>query len=188
MWKKWWNRRKKPKPPRDANPNALRRILFICHGNCVRSPLAEALLRFRGTGRFESCSGGTQPAGFIHPLTLKALHELDLPTGRLKSKSWKSFQGRYFDAVITLSADAREEMEAEWPVNPEVAFPLRLHWDVTDPARAQVMGEEAHLEEFRWIRDRLREKIEALCIVPDQQLKEDAAFRNLLVSLQGKVE
>jgi protein-tyrosine-phosphatase/predicted ATP-grasp superfamily ATP-dependent carboligase len=41
----WRRRRRREKGRRGALPNPVRRILFLCHGNIIRSPMAEHLCR-----------------------------------------------------------------------------------------------------------------------------------------------
>ncbi|HUT25513.1 MAG TPA: arsenate reductase ArsC [Sumerlaeia bacterium] len=158
----------------------MRRILFLCTGNCVRSQMAEALLNHRAAGRFEAFSAGSNPAGFVHGMTLQALAELNVPTRRLRSKSWDEFRGRELDAVITLCHYARDEQCPYWPAPPGRALPVRAHWGFEDPSTAQVFGVEEHLEEFRKTRDAIRERIERLAIAPDEVLDDDQAFARLI--------
>lgn len=39
----------------------MKRVLFVCTGNTCRSPMAEALLRHHGEGKFEVQSAGVLP-------------------------------------------------------------------------------------------------------------------------------
>jgi arsenate reductase len=158
----------------------MRRILFLCTGNCVRSQMAEALLNHRGAGRFEALSAGSFPAGFVHGMALQALAELNVSTRGLRSKSWDEFKGRELDAVITLCNYAREESCPYWPAKPGSLLPVRAHWGFEDPSTAQVLGIEEHLEEFRKTRDAIRERIERLAIAPNEVLDDDQAFADLL--------
>lgn len=157
-----------------------RRILFVCSGNCVRSQMAEALLRYRAAGRFEAFSAGTQPAGFVHEMTTQVLQEIGVSTRGLRSKSFNEFAGQRFDAVITLCANARNELCAVWPLSPEILLPARAHWGFPDPAHAMVMGTGAHLEKFREARNQIRECVERLALAPDAILADDTAFAALV--------
>jgi arsenate reductase len=89
----------------------MRRILFVCWGNCVRSQLAEVLLNFRGARRFEARSAGARPAGFVHALTLEVLQEMGLRPRGLESKHWDGLREERFDAIVVLDPQAREELD-----------------------------------------------------------------------------
>ena len=163
----------------------MRRVLFLCTGNCVRSQMAEALLRYRGGERFEVFSAGSHPAGFVHPMSLQVLSELGIPTQALRSKPWTEFQGQRFDAVITLCGGAQEEVCAHWPFVSEGQLPVRAHWGFEDPAQIKLLAERERLMEFRRTRDMIRESIERLALASDEVLKDDAAFRALIGEIGG---
>lgn len=163
----------------------MRRILFVCWGNCVRSQMAEALLNFRGAGRFEAYSAGARPAGFVHALTLEVLREMGLRPRGLRSKHWDELRRLRFDAVVVLCPFAREELEAQWPTEEDDAtLPIRVYWEVGDPIGEHGQGRTLTREEeraaFRRARDEIREDIERLAIAPAEIVDDDAAFARLL--------
>ena len=158
----------------------MRRVLFLCTGNCVRSQMAEALLRYRGGERFEAFSAGSHPAGFVHPMSLQVLSELGIPTQDLRSKPWTEFRDQRFDAVITLCGSAREEVCVHWPFAEEGSLPVRAHWEFADPSQSKLLGDRERLEEFRRIRNAIRESVERLALAPNEVLKDDAAFAVLV--------
>jgi arsenate reductase len=49
------------------------KILYLCTHNRCRSILAEAITNHLSPGRIEARSAGSQPAGEVHPLSLKYL-------------------------------------------------------------------------------------------------------------------
>ena len=49
------------------------KILFLCTHNACRSQLAEAIARQRHGHRWQVASAGSEPAGRVHPLTLRHL-------------------------------------------------------------------------------------------------------------------
>ena len=53
-------------------------ILILCTGNSCRSHLAEALLRAALNANFRVESAGSNPAGYVHPLAIKAMAEIGL--------------------------------------------------------------------------------------------------------------
>lgn len=109
-------------------------ILVLCTGNSARSILLEALLNRLGHGRVTAFSAGSQPAGQVHPQSLKLLAEKGFDTSSARSKSWDEFAGPdapQMDAVITVCASAAGETCPIWP-----GVPVRTHWGVDDPAAA----------------------------------------------------
>jgi arsenate reductase len=115
-------------------------VLFLCTGNSARSIMAEALLDFRGHGRFRAWSAGSQPRGEVHPLTLATLEGSHLPTEGLRSKSWNEFSGPdapKLDFVFTVCGNAAREQCPVWP-----GQPMTAHWGVDDPAAVEGTEEE----------------------------------------------
>lgn len=133
-----------------------RRILFLCTGNCCRSPLAEAILRHLAGDRFESLSAGSHPTGFVHELSLLVLAEAGIETRGLESKSILEYlppAGVPPDAIVALC----EHAAAFCPSFPGSV--ARLQWPVYDPYLARGPFEE-RLQVFRKVRDALRRRLE----------------------------
>jgi arsenate reductase len=125
-------------------------VLFLCTGNSARSILAEVLLNHWGRGRFKGYSAGSLPKGQVHPMSLRLLRELKLPTDGLRSKSWNEFaqpDAPIMDFVMTVCDQAAGEVCPVWPGNPVTA-----HWGIPDPAA--VAGSEA--EQLKAFRDAYR--------------------------------
>ena len=132
------------------------KILFLCTGNCCRSQMAEALLRHCGGDRFEAHSAGSHPAGYVHPLSIKALARMGIGIEGQTSKSWDAFATNSMDVVITVCDNAAKEICPVWP-----GQPLTAHWPLTDPAMR--VGTDQELLAFTIsIAERLRVKIEAI--------------------------
>lgn len=109
-------------------------ILVLCTGNSARSILLEALLNKMGAGEIKAYSAGSQPAGKVHPQSLKLLQQKGYPVDQARSKSWDEFAGPgapAMDLVITVCASAAGETCPIWP-----GAPLRAHWGIADPAAA----------------------------------------------------
>jgi arsenate reductase len=130
-----------------------RRVLFVCTGNSCRSHMAEGFLRASGGERFEAFSAGAKPAGYVHPLAIKAMGELAVDISRHTSKSLDQFAGQQFDCVITVCDHAREVC----PVFPGAA--KQLHWSFDDPAHAEG-SDEQQMAVFRRVREEIRRRME----------------------------
>lgn len=104
------------------------KVLFICTANACRSQMAEALLRHLDPVRFEAFSAGSNPAGYIHPLAVAAMKELDVPIAGQYSKGWYEFAGKQMDLVITVCEAAAGQVCPVWP-----GAPLTVNWPILDP-------------------------------------------------------
>ncbi|MEE9294000.1 MAG: arsenate reductase ArsC [Phycisphaerae bacterium] len=132
------------------------KVLFICTGNACRSQMAETLLRHIGGDRFEAFSAGSHPAGFIHPLAVRAMERLGLDMADQYSKSWDEFADKAVDLVITLCDSAAALPCPNWAAGPMVA-----HWSHPDPV-AMPGPDQQRLEFAVEVANRLRQKLERL--------------------------
>ena len=131
-------------------------LLFICTHNRCRSVLAEVIANTQFEGVFRAFSAGSQPAGEIHPLTLKFLAARGLPTEGLSSQSWDDFADQEFDLVVTVCDSAANEACPLW-----MSDAPRAHWGMTDPSR--VTGDESAIEAaFYTVMDALESQLAAL--------------------------
>jgi arsenate reductase len=114
-------------------------VLFLCTGNSARSIIAEALINQRGQERFRGFSAGSHPKGAVHPIALRLLERMYLPTEGLRSKAWDEFVApgaAPLDFVFTVCDNAAGETCPYWP-----GQPMTAHWGVPDPAAVE--GTEA---------------------------------------------
>lgn len=129
-----------------------KRVLFLCTGNSARSQMAEGLVnRFLGD-EWEAYSAGTAPAGYVHPLAVRAMAELGIDISDQRSKSADEFRGADFDLVITVCDGAAENCPL-W-----LGPGRRVYFGFVDPV--QVDGTEARrLAVFRRARDEIRQQV-----------------------------
>jgi len=128
-----------------------RKVLILCTGNSCRSQMAEALINHELGGTWQAFSAGTQPAGFVHPLAIRALAELGIQH-QGESKSTENFRGETFDVVITVCDDAAENCPV-W-----LGKGKRVHIGFPDPAKAEG-SEEERMTVFSQVRDDIRARI-----------------------------
>lgn len=130
----------------------MKRVLILCTGNSCRSQLAEALWNQIGHGEWEAVSAGSRPAGYVHPLAIRAAAEVGLDLSKARSKSLDEFRTKSFDLVVTVCDNARE------------ACPIfsgggsSLHWPFEDPAHA-TGSEDERMATFRRVRDEIAARI-----------------------------
>jgi protein-tyrosine-phosphatase len=118
----------------------IRNVLFLCTGNSARSILAEALLNYRGKGRYRAFSAGSHPKGAVHPLALDTLQRHHVPFGEVRSKNWNEFAtagAPVMDFVFTVCDNAAGEVCPIWP-----GQPITAHWGIADPAAVEGTDDE----------------------------------------------
>jgi arsenate reductase len=129
-------------------------VLILCTGNSCRSHLAEGILRVAAGDLLNVQSAGSKPAGFVHPLAIKAMTEIGIDISSHRSKHLNEFLTQPVHTVITVCGNADQACPA-FPGQVE-----RHHWPFDDPAHAP--GDEAEqMKVFRRVRDEIRAKFEA---------------------------
>ena len=128
-----------------------REVLFLCTGNSARSQMAEGLANHFLGDEWEAYSAGTAPAGYVHPLAVKAMAELGIDISAQRSKSVAEFRNAEFDVVITVCDDAARNCPL-WLGAGQVK-----HIGFPDPAVA-TGSEEERLEVFRQVLDGIHQE------------------------------
>lgn len=129
-------------------------ILILCTGNSCRSHLAEGLLRRALGDDFVVASAGSNPAGYVHPLGIKAMAEVGIDISEHRSKHLNEFLDQQVETVITVCGNADQAC----PMFPGQVN--RHHWGFDDPAHATGTEEEQMLV-FRRVRDEIARVFEA---------------------------
>ncbi|WP_439134681.1 arsenate reductase ArsC [Pseudomaricurvus sp.] len=132
------------------------KVLYICTHNRCRSILSEAITNYRSDGRIEARSAGSQPAGKVHPLSLKYLAEAGITTEGLKSQSWDEFEAFAPDLVVTVCDSAAGETCPLW-----FGKSLKVHWGLEDPSKLEGSDEEIAAA-FRQSIQLINERVDAL--------------------------
>ena len=123
-------------------------ILILCTGNSCRSHMAEGILRAAAGEVIRVASAGSKPAGYVHPLAIKALAEIGIDISGHRSKHLDEFLSQNVETAITVCGKA-DQVCPTFPgqVN-------RHHWGFDDPAHA-TGTEEEQMTVFRRVRDEI---------------------------------
>jgi arsenate reductase len=123
-------------------------ILVLCTGNSCRSHLAEGILQRELGDRFHIVSAGSKPAGYVHPLAIRAMAEIGIDISTHRSKHLNEFLDQEVDTVITVCGNADQAC----PMFPGQLH--RHHFPFDDPAHA-TGSEDEQLTVFRRVRDEI---------------------------------
>ena len=129
-------------------------ILILCTGNSCRSHLAEGILRAAVGEAAEVASAGSDPAGYVHPMAVEVMKEIEIDISAHTSKHLDEFLQQEVHTVITVCGNADQAC----PIFPGQAE--KHHWPFDDPAKATGSEEEIRAV-FRRVRDEIRVKFEA---------------------------
>ena len=129
-------------------------VLILCTGNSCRSHMAEGVLRRAAGDLIDVHSGGSNPAGYVHPTAIEVMKEIGIDISNHTSKHLNEFLNRKVDTVITVCGNADQAC----PIFPGQVN--RYHWGFDDPARA-TGSEEEIFAEFRRVRDQIQLVFEA---------------------------
>jgi arsenate reductase len=116
--------------------------------------MAEAIVNDLLGDEWQATSAGTKPAGYVHPMAIRALAEIGI-THSGRSKSFKEFSDTPFDLVVTVCDTAAEECPL-W-----LGHGKRSHIGFPDPANA-VGTEDERMAVFRTVRDDIQRQVPAL--------------------------
>lgn len=110
--------------------------------------MAEGILQKALGPDFEVTSAGSKPAGYVHPLAIRALAEIGIDISTHESKHLDTFLTREVETVITVCGNADQVC----PVFPGQMN--RHHYPFDDPAHA-TGSEEEQMIVFRRVRDEI---------------------------------
>ncbi len=145
-------------------PDSQPTVLILCTGNSCRSHLAEGILRAVAGDILDVVSAGSKPAGYVHPLAIRVMQEIQIDISGHTSKPMTDFMTRPVETVITVCGHADQAC----PVFPGQVN--RHHWPFEDPAHAEGTEEEK-LAVFRRVRNEIRRTFIAYAEGRRDQLK-----------------
>jgi len=121
-------------------------VLFVCVHNAGRSQMAAGWLRHLAGDRVEVLSAGSEPAERVNPVAVAAMREVGIDITAHAPRVLTPDDVQHADVVVTMGCgDA-------CPVYPGKRYE---DWVLVDPAGQPI-------EAVRCIRDRIRERVEAL--------------------------
>lgn len=98
-------------------------------------------------------SAGSRPAGWVHPMAIRAMAEVGVDISDAESKSAAQFIDQDFDAVVTVCDSAAQDCP-HWPGAKRLE-----HWPIEDPS---YLGGSDGMQGFRETRDDLARRIAEL--------------------------
>ena len=124
-------------------------VLILCTGNSCRSHMAEGILKSVAGESLNVQSAGSNPAGYVHPLAIKALGEIGIDISSNSSKHMNEFLDQNVETVITVCGNADQAC----PLYPGQVN--RFHWPFFDPAKAEGSEEDIY-EKFKTVRNEIQ--------------------------------
>jgi protein-tyrosine-phosphatase len=128
-------------------------VLFACTLNSIRSPMAEALLKYLHGRHIYVDSVGVREAE-IDPFAVAVMDEIGIDLSRHRAKTFGDLEDTSFDLVISLSPEAQHSaVELTRTMACDVEF-----WPIFDPTAVEGSREEM-LAAYRLVRDNLKTRI-----------------------------
>ncbi len=132
-----------------------RSVLFACTLNCIRSPMAAAMLDHLARGRITVASAGVR-AGMLDPYAVAVMDEIGIDLSEHEPQSLTVLGDQLFDVIISLSPEAHHHaMELTRTMPAEVEY-----WPTLDCSLALAQPKrEKILFAYRGVRDELFRRI-----------------------------
>lgn len=122
-------------------------VLFACGQNCIRSPMAEAIMRHLYGGHVYVASCGVNKRE-PDPFVTAVLDELGIDMSEFEPKTFEELEDDNFDLVVSLSPEAHHKaMEMTRTMALEAEY-----WPTLDPSVATGSREQI-LDSYRQVRD-----------------------------------
>lgn len=138
-----------------ASGDERKTVLFACTLNCIRSPMAAAMLVHLGRDRFDVISAGVR-AGQPDPYAVAVMDEIGIDLSEHEPQSLGIIGDRLFDVVVSLSPEAHHHtLELTRTMVTDVEY-----WPTFDCslALAQPRRDEI-LKAYRGVRDELFKRV-----------------------------
>jgi len=128
-------------------------VLFVCSMNCIRSPMAEKLVKNLYPGKLYCDSAGAS-VGEADGFAIAVMAERGIDISGHAPKTLDELEEDYFDLVVTLSPQAHHKvMDFIGASSAEVEY-----WPTVDPSTIAGSRDQV-LNAYRQLRDALEAKI-----------------------------
>ena len=130
-------------------------VLFACNFNAVRSPMAEAIMKYL-YGRIVYVDSCGVRAGELDPFAVEVMEELGIVIENHAPKSFDDLQDTFYDLVVSLTPQAQHKaVEMTRTMSVEIEY-----WPSLDPTATQ--GNRAQmLDAYRAARDAIMDRIKS---------------------------
>lgn len=130
-------------------------VLFCCTFNTIRSPMAEAVLKWLHGKRIFVDSVGVRQ-GEADPFVAQVMEEIGIDISRHRPKRFEDLEDESFDLVVSLSPEAQHKAVELTRTNAtELEF-----WRIFDPSLVEG-SRDVRLDAYRQVRDDLMNRIMA---------------------------
>ncbi|WP_374312393.1 arsenate reductase ArsC [Dongia sp.] len=128
-------------------------VLFCCTYNSVRSPMAEAIMKYLHGTRVYVDSVGVR-AQEVDGFVVAVMDEIGIDVTKHRSKTFDDLEDDSFDLIISLSPEAQHKaVDMTRTMACDVEF-----WNTMDPTIVEGSRED-RLEAYRAVRDGLMKRI-----------------------------
>ena len=134
-----------------AKDQMKKKILFVCTHNSARSQLAEGLVNNLCFHKYQAFSAGSTPSK-VNTFAIEVLREMGIDIADHYSKSLNEFEGQYFDYVVTVCNNAKDNCPF-FPGSNEY-----VHKSFQDPSSVDGTYQDK-LDAFRKSRDEIKQWI-----------------------------
>jgi protein-tyrosine-phosphatase len=128
-------------------------VLFACHMNAIRSPMASAIMRHLTNWRVYAQSAGVRAAP-TDPFAIAVMEELGIDISGHEPITLSDLHDTSFDLVVTLAPEAHHQV---LELTRTMAFDVE-YWPTIDPSATSGSREQI-LDAYRACRDDLFARI-----------------------------
>jgi protein-tyrosine-phosphatase len=128
-------------------------VLFACTSNVIRSPMAEAIMKYLFGRRIYVDSVGVI-AGIPDPFVAEVMDEIGIDLVKHKPKTFDELEDSSFDLIVTLSPQAQHRaVEMTRAMACDIEF-----WNTMDPSIVEG-SRETRLDAYRGVRDQMLKRV-----------------------------